>query len=754
MNIGGDFINSGLIHGDAGVYVYFGTLSIGGDFINSGTIIADDGDAAYLYQTTIGGDLINSGTMIVKSSSSMGIALRYGSVGGSIINSGLIDTNPDAYDGIYVYNSTIGGDIHNTSSGFINSGEVGIYIYGGSVGGSIINDGTIHGTDDYHGMQISATVIGGSIKNTGLIRTRFDTDEGDFGIYVYSTVVLGDIHNTSTGVIDAEETGLYVYLSTVAGSIINDGTIITTDLHGIYIYQSSVGGSVSNTGTIIANENGIYIYQSSVGGSVSNTGLLVGDELNAGDGYGLYVYTSVVGSVSNSGTIIGGIYIVNNSTDSFFNSGIVSTRLNNSETDSYTQTADGIFRFDATNAATYGDLTVDDQATFAAGSGIQVGLDPAHTIVAGDTLADVITAGTLSASTFTVGDNVLSLSFSAVIDGNTVDLTAANTGLTTILAATLAAGYGGGAGAATVLDTLLANDPFGEFAFGFGSLSTEQEIANGVESVVPVLSGGLAQASHVIGSAFTDVVGGRQDAQNGISSGDEYFVDGNMWLKPFGGWTEQDDRDGVSGYDIDSYGIAFGMDGVIPSSSWSIGAAFAYINSDVDSDMDITFGSQDVDVDTFLGKIYASYKLDDVTAINLQGGVGKSDYDSKRVDLTGAVARADYDSTHYLARAEVVRSYKINAKTSVSPYIHVDYINVDVDDYVETGGGSSNLTVDDDSNDSVIFGVGVKSAYDASDKLLLTGKVGVGYDFAADSSSLTSSFAGGWCEIQHSRNRA
>jgi len=218
-----------------------------------------------------------------------------------------------------------------------------------------------------------------------------------------------------------------------------------------------------------------------------------------------------------------------------------------------------------------------------------------------------------------------------------------------------------------------------------------------------------------------------------------------MWLKPFGGWTDQDKRDGVSGYDINSRGIAVGLDGDIPSSSWSIGAAFAWIKSDVDSN--ITVGSQNVDVRTYLGEIYASYQLDDRTVINLQGGVGKSDYDSKRVLFTGAVASADYDSIYYLASSELIRSYQINAKTSVSPYLRADYINVDVDNYIETGAGTFNLTVGDNSSDSLIIGAGAKGGYIASDNLLLTANFGVGYDLMTDRSSLTSSFAGGGAQF-------
>ena len=750
----GDITNAGIITSDDfGIYVY-GEQSVGafvnGNITNSGTIISDDEGGIFLYGTVIG-NIDNSGLI---DGDGQGIYL-YGASGastvaGNITNSGTILSADE--DGMFLYGTVI-GNVDN--SGLINADERGIYIYG-SVGGDLINSGTIIGGDE--GISLIGS-ISGDINNSGLIETEGTgiylygaggnafvggdvinsgtiISNADSGIFLYGTIA-GDINNS--GLIEADGHGIYLYgangASLVEGNITNSGTIISASESGIYVYGKVLGG-IDNSGLIQGANNGIYLDDPSlVSGDVTNSGTI---EATSDTGFSFSVESGAdfAGTLINSGTLLGGLDM---DTGDVNNSGLLDTRgVASNVNDDYTQTATGILRLDATDAATFGTLTA-GTATFAADSGIQVRLDPAHTLVAGDVLNDVITAGALSASTFTIGDNLLASGFTAAVDGNTVDLTLFDTGLTTIKAATVAAGYSGGAGAAGVLDTFMTDDPFGDVAFSFGSLNTEQEIADAVETVVPVLSGGLSQASHGFGSTFTDIVGSRQDAHNGISSGDGMFVSHGLWLKPFGGWADQDDRDGVSGYDIESYGFAFGVDSDV-SSSWNIGIAGTVSRSDIDSD---ALGSHTVDVDTVLGKVYGTYRLSDVTAINLQAGVGTSDYESSRSIFTGSTAVADYDSMHYLASAELTRNFRYNDKSNYAPYVRIDYSYVDVDNYAESGGGAFALTVADDSNDRLVFSTGVKGNYSYSDDLLLLGNVGIGYDAQADRTNLTSAFAGG-----------
>jgi len=766
LNITGNFINSGNITASdgSGIYVYDSSLNIAGDFINSGTIEADD-YGIYVYaaagaRMNIAGDLVNSGT-ILSGETALYI---YGAIGGDITNSGTIISTNDT--GIYImntgaaaksitnsgtiiaddrglaYSGNVTGDV--TNSGLIQSGsgDAGMYIFsGGLVGGNIVNSGTIDSggygiylyTDvagnientglieaDSAGIHIFySSAVGGSIINSGTINS------GDYGIYIYADVG-GNVVNS--GLIDSDGSGMYIYGSNIAGSLINSGIIESDGKAGLYLYGSSFGG-IENSGTIdVSNggEYGIYLYGSSVSGDIVNSGTIDA----SGDTYpSIYVYnSSVAGEVINSGTLLGHIYVDDGNVT---NSGLIHTLDEQSEVnDDYDQSAGGEFRFNADSTGSFGYLDVDDTATFADETILSVDAQVGHTLADGDVLNDVVTAGTLDATSFTVNDNVLALQFTAAIDGDTVDLTAAATGLTTVEAA----GVGGEAG--VVIDTIMAADPSGELAFAIGSSSTVGELEQAVEGTMPALGGGVSQASLDFLTSFDGLVG---DRQAGIASGDQTLINRNFWFKGYASAADQGKRDGVSGYDVDSLGMAFGVDGEI-SSTWTVGAAGSYTKSDVESK--VAIGSHDIDAKTWFAKVYATNRLDADTAVNLQAGIGFSDFGSKRVVAGGAVASADYDAKHFRASAELVRGYQISNQSNVAPYVRADYRYVDVDGYTETGAGGLNLTVDDDSADSLILGVGVRGSYTASNDWVLTGDVGIGYDAMTDESSLTASFQG------------
>ena len=277
-----------------------------------------------------------------------------------------------------------------------------------------------------------------------------------------------------------------------------------------------------------------------------------------------------------------------------------------------------------------------------------------------------------------------------------------------------------------------------------GQLATEREVADAVESTLPGISGGAAQMTNLVLGDVVDLVSSRQDAIRGLSSGDGFMTDKNLWLKPLGGWTKQDDRQSITGYDVDSYGLAVGIDSDV-SDTWNVGVAFAYINSDIESNL--AAGSHTIDMDSYQTKVYATNKLDNMTVLNLQAGVGRSNYDSNRRLFNSNVANADYDSWNTQLSAELERSYQVSDKTELTPYVHADYSYVSVESYNETGAGALSLNVGTDSADSLIIGTGVKANHAVSDSLLLLANAGIGYDLMTDRSSLTSGFAGGGAQF-------
>jgi outer membrane autotransporter protein len=519
----------------------------------------------------------------------------------------------------------------------------------------------------------------------------------------------GSLTKTGDGALILTADNSYSGGTTINGGILQLGNGGTT---------GSVIGNIANNAALSFNRSDYVTYAGTITGAGS-IGLISGNTHFTGD---LSGHTGTV-------TVDGG-----------------NLAINSNETLSlggnYTLAAASTLNVTAADDATYSKLVVAGTATLASNAKINIDVtNPnfAFTTAYTNGMADIISAGTLiSDGTFAVTDNSYLFNFSAVKDGDTVDLALASAA-PAVRISTINQGKAAAIGAATAIDNIISNNPTGGIAVPFVSLTTEQDVANAAESTLPGASGGMAQLTNMATNAVTDAVASRQNATRGLSSGDAFMTDRHVWLKPFGGWTQQDNRQGVTGYDIDSYGLALGVDGDV-SSSWNVGAAFAYINSDVESNL--AAGSHQIDMDSYLAKAYATKMFDDVTALNLQAGVGLSNYDSNRRLFNSDAANADYDSWNTQLSAELERSYQVSDKTVMTPYVHADYSYVSVESYNESGAGALSLNVDDDSADSLIIGTGVKANHAVSDSLLLMANAGIGYDAMADRSSLTSGFAG------------
>jgi len=806
--INGYISNSGTISSEEDEAIYIGHSTVGGYISNSGVLSSEAYDALDINGSTVTGGIVNSETMIGGYN---GIGIYNGAlIDGNIENSGTIQASETELSsesawmaGINVYHySTVSGAIINTVEGEISGDNYGISIEDTTdVFGGIENHGDITGgLDGIH--VVTSSSLEGGLTNTGTI------SGGDNGLRIDSgSSISGGI--TNSGRISGGQKAISVAFGSTVDQITNSGTIEsineTTTAVAISLAHSTDGiGSVTNSG-LISGFTGISVKNSTIG-SVSNTvssgkagvingtnyGVLLrsgghvdGGMLNEGtisagvDGIHLMNGSSIY-ELTNSGTISGGTHsiyvdsfsslsILNNQVGGVLDGNLVIDDENAVVTNAgtiklpisaesyigksdegfvggaYTQTATGILSIAAASVSDYSQLAIGGTASFSADTTINVSLDAGHTIEAGHSLNDVVSAGTLSSSAFNVTDNSLAFQFIAIDDSsNNIDLTVVGTGLTTLQAATVSTGTSAAKEAAGRLDDIIANKPTGKLANAFGSAGTEQELSDAVESTLPGVSGGVSQLTNISTNAVVSVVASRQDVTRGLSSGDVFMTDRHFWFKPFGGKTNQDDRQGVTGYDIDSYGLAAGFDGDV-SSTWNVGFAFAYINSDVESNLAV--GKHTVDMDSYQAKVYATAMLDDVTALNLQVGVGHSEYDSHRRIFTGDVASADYDSWNVQLNAELERSYQVSDKTVVTPYVHADYSYVNVEDYNESGAGALNLMVQDDSADSLIFGVGVKGNHTVSESLLLMANAGIGYDAMADQSNLTSSFSGGGAQF-------
>jgi outer membrane autotransporter protein len=586
-------------------------------------------------------------------------------------------------------------------------------------------------------------------------------------------------------------------------SINNSGDIIATALdldtgysyasaYGIYTGSLGDGASINNSGNIIAAASGITyasaygieVYDMTAGASINNSGTitaLVASDSDSGSAYGIYVSGTMDAdaTITNSGTITAAgpmndlaysIYIGSGS-GNVINSGMLTGSIDLGGTVSltntgtldipadggygyvggdYDQTDGGMLKIGVQDATDYGYLQVDGTATLEDDANIRVNLMPDNELVNGDTLDDVIDAslGTLdSGPDYNVTDNSLPWRFAAVADGDTIDLTVTRTGMTTYVAAVKSDDLNSAKGVAGILDNFYEqgapNADFDELLYTLGSLNRASEVADGVSKLLPLMSGGLPQAALNALHSSNRIIQARQDETSGLSSGDPAQAAKAVWLKPFGSWADQDDRDGAIGYDADTAGLVIGVD-TLAFTNFRLGAAFIYANSDVDSNSSVA--PQNADIDTYEIAFYGSYSIDDRTDLNFQADIGQGSYDGKRtihIGPSNSIAKSDYDSTNYHLGVGVGREIKINDKTSLIPSMRVDYTAINEDGYTEKGSGPFNLKVDSNDTEELVFALEGKINHSLTPALTLSGNLGLGYDAISDEASITSSFVDG-----------
>ncbi|MBV6290097.1 autotransporter outer membrane beta-barrel domain-containing protein [Pseudomonas sp. MAFF 301350] len=299
-------------------------------------------------------------------------------------------------------------------------------------------------------------------------------------------------------------------------------------------------------------------------------------------------------------------------------------------------------------------------------------------------------------------------------------------------------------GAAQVLDTIIGqgtnNAGMQQVITSLGKLNTNQQVSDAVSQTLPLLVGSSQAAANASLTAINDVVQARVSQGRGLSSGDEVLGDRELWVKTFGSWGDQNERNGVSGFEVNSQGIVFGADAAINPQS-RVGLAFAYAKSDINGDSKAAPNSADMDMYQLIG--YGSYDLDDATQLTYQLDYGQGRTDGKRQILfMGTEAKAKYDSQIVHAGVALGHTLRLGEATELTPSVRADYTWVEDEGYRETGAGALNLDVDRRDSESLVLGADAELVHLFSDRLSTRLKLGVGYDTIGERASLTSAYAG------------
>jgi len=241
-------------------------------------------------------------------------------------------------------------------------------------------------------------------------------------------------------------------------------------------------------------------------------------------------------------------------------------------------------------------------------------------------------------------------------------------------------------------------------------------------------------------SNINRVVQARIESNLGLSSGDDFAGDRKLWLKPFGSWSSQSDRDNVSGYKGRVSGLMFGADATVFSKA-NFGVAFAYGNAKVDSNSSTAPQSETIGLYQLIG--YGSVSLDPATHVHYQVDAGNNRNSGQRnILFSGQTAASTYRSLTGHAGLGIERVLALSPATSFVPSVRVDYTSIHDTSYTETGAGALNLNVASHSTTQLVYSADGKLTHTLSSGLKISANAGIGYDLYAKQAVINAAYAG------------
>ena len=216
----------------------------------------------------------------------------------------------------------------------------------------------------------------------------------------------------------------------------------------------------------------------------------------------------------------------------------------------------------------------------------------------------------------------------------------------------------------------------------------------------------------------------------------------NWWGKAMGNAGNQDNRDGISGYEIAGAGLMLGYD-VPLSDQTRIGLGGGYTNTSIEDNN----SSAKTKVDSYQVTGYFDYAPQPwFVRAALTAGIDK--YDSNRLISFPGINRsvnADYRGKQYTGLVTVGKHLYVN-ETIITPLASLQASHIKVDSFSENGGGDINLNVNKQDYDFLQSSLGVKA-----ERVIKTSNGAVSpeiharwfHDFSSTTMEQTASFAGG-----------
>lgn len=679
---------------------------------------------------------LHSGTPATWSDSDGWFYIHYGSA--SVSSGAFLES-----DGGYVSGGTDGAATMTVSgAGTRWNSHLGLYVGGDGNGSGDTSTGSLTVAD---GAAVSASVISAG-NDTGTSGDILVTGSGS---------TLASIHDNFAG---------NVYVGYVGDGVITvqNGASLTADNQIRIAYDAASTGTlnigaaegetavaapraVSGAAVVFGEGNGSLVFNHTSSGFAFSTPITTLSAASSGTIKALAGTTTLGGDVSGDVDLDvegGALTIASTSYSGRSASVLAGATLKIADGVTANLSGDftnaGTYSTTVSSASRYSKLVVSGTANL--GGTLSVDVAGGNTQAFGGEVTSLIHAGTINGSFATVSDNSTLFDFVASYTSTDVNLSLVSAGNALVYSAVAADSNTPAYAAARVLDRAIVSDPIGALASSFVNLTSDDEVSAAVSQTLPLLVGGSQMAA---GSALTGinrVIQARIESNRGLSSGDSFYGNQYFWMKPFGSWVDQDDRNGSSGYSAHVGGLAFGSDAAV-SDATRLGVSFAYAKANVTGNSSVAPSNAGVAVYQLVA--YGSHALDADTEINFQAGIGSNkNKGNRQIVFAGSTAHADFDSLTATLGAGIGRSYKLDAQTTLIPSIRADYSWIRDSSYTETGAGALNLKVQGRTTDELILAVDGKVTRELDSGTTLAANLGVGYDVLNERASITAAYAG------------
>ena len=714
---------------------------IRGDFINEGTISVKgeplDNEAVRAMElwgtaTTIHGDLINkaTGKILAEGTNATGILLEGAEIKGSLVNNGLIQVAGENSLAITSWPSRYGRDpIFGPGplpDGSLNDSTLGSVTPPNTAQSSALSESWFEELPRINSIINSGTIIANGIEAKAIAISGYDTNRiinsglihAD-GTAIHLTGVTSILYAGVTPVGEPGNSALlpgapYDDLPTTPLTILNTGNIhggiSAIDASAALNYDSGTGIEMLwNAGTITGNIRGMH--EVAIEGPVIFDGQLLESR-----------FIDIGWTEDNA---IGHLELKK-----------AHTTLDTDNLQVGQGSSLGLTLSSATNA-NQALVTVTGAAIFEANSQIKLAAKGSDFSVEGQTYT-LVQAGSLTDQGLSVVSSSALLNVDSFnVDGTTIRSTVTGKGADEVATDIAGSGASGNAQAAiksfsplmAALGTTNPNDP----VFLAFANANEEQLARLAEQLAPEVNGGSTSAAISGQSLISNVTGSRTSSVRGQSSG-EHFKEAGVWVQALYSDADQNQRDGVAGYNAYSRGMAVGADGKV-NDQLTLGLAYSFLDTKVNGN---TGNRTDVEGHAFT--LYGGFESGNAF---VDGSLtyGLNDNSGKR-QIAGTTAKGAYDSELLGLNLVGGYTYRIDNNLLIEPRVAARYSNVQIDSYREKGSSAA-LNVEDQRYEVFELGAGVRVAgsYPLGQGTLEPQvKLMAYHDFAADQASSTSTF--------------